>query len=65
MQNRSALFAYGSETGNAYDYAYELGRMLERIHFSTHISNLNAIDTASKQTWHYPHTQKLIQPSHP
>ncbi|CAD6570080.1 MAG: NAPDH-dependent diflavin reductase [Alectoria sarmentosa] len=26
MQNRSALVAYGSETGNAYDYAEELGR---------------------------------------
>ena len=49
MQNRSALIAYGSETGNAYDYAEEIGRMLERIHFWTHVSKLDAIDTASGQ----------------
>lgn len=50
MQDRSALVAYGSETGNAYDYAEELGRMLERIHFWTHVPKLDDIDTASKQT---------------
>ena len=50
MQNRSALVAYGSETGNAYDYAEELGRMLERIHFWTYVSKLDAIDMASRQT---------------
>lgn len=49
MQNRSALIAYGSETGNAHDYAEELGRMLERIYFWTHVSKLDAIDTASRQ----------------
>ena len=49
MQNRSALIAYGSETGNAYDYAEEIGRVLERIHFWTHVSKLDAIDTASGQ----------------
>ena len=48
MLNRSALVAYGSETGNAYDYAEELGRILERIHFRTHVSKLDAIDTASR-----------------
>ena len=49
MQNRSALIAYGSETGNAYDYAEEIGRVLERIHFWTHVSKLDAVDTASGQ----------------
>ena len=49
MQNRSALVAYGSETGNAYDYAEELGRMLERIRFWTHVSKLDAVETASRQ----------------
>ena len=48
MLKRSALVAYGSETGNAYDYAEELGRMLERIHFWTHVSKLDAVDTASR-----------------
>ncbi len=63
MQNRSALVAYGSETGNAYDYAEELGRMLERIHFWTLVSKLDAIDMASRQTMEYPHT-KLMEASH-
>ena len=53
MLNRSALVAYGSETGNAYDYAEELGRMLERIHFWTHVSKLDAVETASGQKDEY------------
>lgn len=48
MKSRSALVAYGTETGNAYDYAEELGRLLERIHFLTHVCNLNTVDTASR-----------------
>lgn len=63
MQNRSALVAYGSETGNAFDYAEELGRMLERIYFSTLVSKLDATDTASTQAMEYPPT-KLIKASH-
>ena len=59
MQNRSALVAYGSETGNAYDYAEELGRMLERIHFWTHVSKLDAVETASEQKDEYLQAQKL------
>lgn len=47
LQDRSALIAYGSETGNANDYAEELGRVLERIRFRTHVSELDAIDSAS------------------
>lgn len=46
LRDVSALVAYGSETGNAYDYAEELGRFLERIRFSTHVSKLDAIKTA-------------------
>lgn len=57
MQNRSALVAYGSETGNAYDYAEELGRMLERIYFWTLVTKLDAIDTASRQRMEYPITK--------
>ena len=48
-QDRSALIAYGSETGNASDYAEELGRVLERIWFRTHVTELDAVNTAS--TW--------------
>ena len=47
------MIAYGSETGNAYDFAEELGRMLERIHFWTHVSKLDEIDTASRHNSKY------------
>ena len=63
MQNNSALVACGSETGNAYDYAEELGRMLERIYFWTHVTKLDAIDTASGQKM-YIQAQRLIHASH-
>ncbi len=46
-RQRSALVAYGSETGNSFDYAEEIGRSLERIHFSSHVANLDAVDPAS------------------
>ena len=45
VQGRSALIAYGSETGNSQDYAEELGRLLQRIHFSVHVSELDAVET--------------------
>lgn len=48
IKDRSALITYGSETGNAYDYAEELGRVLERIHFVTNVSRLDALETASQ-----------------
>lgn len=41
---RATLIAYGSETGNAYDYAEELGRLLQRIHFDTLVVKLDAVD---------------------
>ena len=41
---RSALVLYGSETGNAHDIADELGRMLERLRFSTYVTHLDAVD---------------------
>ena len=44
---RTALVAFGSETGTASDYAEELGRTLERIHFSTFVTKLDSIDLAS------------------
>ena len=47
MAERSALVAYATETGNAYDFAEELARLLERIHFHSHTSHLDALTTAS------------------
>ena len=43
-EDRSALVLYGSETGNAHDIADELGRMLERLRFSTYVTHLDAAD---------------------
>ena len=44
QHDRSAIVLYGSETGNAQDVADELGRITERLHFLTHVSNLDAIE---------------------
>lgn len=41
--SRSALVLYGSETGTAQDIAEEMGRICERLHFSTRVTELNAI----------------------
>ena len=40
---RTALIAYGSETGNAHEVADELGHLAERLHFTTQVSELNAV----------------------
>lgn len=42
--DRSALVLYGSETGNASDCADEIGGLIERLHFSTHISSLDTVE---------------------
>lgn len=42
--SRSALILYGSETGNAQDVAEELGRLTERLHFLTRVSDLNSVE---------------------
>ena len=43
-RRRKALVLYGSETGNAQDIADEMGRMIERLHFSTNVVHLNAAE---------------------
>lgn len=40
----AALVAYGSVTGNAQDYAEEVGRMLERLHIQTTVSELDVVN---------------------
>lgn len=45
---RSALVAYGSETGNAQDIAEELGRIAERLRFWTRVSCLDAVELVCK-----------------
>lgn len=41
---RSALILYGSETGNSQDVAEELGRMAERLHFVTRVSEMDLVE---------------------
>ncbi len=41
---RSALVAYGSETGNAQDLADELARLTQRLRFMTQVSHLDALE---------------------
>ena len=43
VPRRTALVLYGSETGNAQDLAEELGRITERLHFDTRVSELNSL----------------------
>ena len=43
-RERSALILFGTETGNASDYAQELGLLIERLHFWTNIAPLDSIE---------------------
>jgi sulfite reductase alpha subunit-like flavoprotein len=43
LPSRSALVLYGSETGNAQDVAEDIGRLCERLRFSTHVAELDSI----------------------
>lgn len=42
--DRSALILYGSETGNSQDVAEELGRVAERLHFKTWVTEMDAVE---------------------
>lgn len=42
--DRTAAIVYGSETGSALDYAEEVGRLLERLHFRTIVAKLDALE---------------------
>ncbi|KAL8776164.1 MAG: hypothetical protein Q9213_008370 [Squamulea squamosa] len=45
--NRIAAVVFGSETGNALDYAEEAGRLLERLHFQSVVTSLDALEPLS------------------
>ncbi len=40
---RTALVLYGSETGNAQNLAEEIGRLVERLHFESCVTELNSV----------------------
>ena len=42
--DRNALILYGSETGNGQDVAEELGRVAERLHFMTRVSEMDLVE---------------------
>ena len=42
--DRSALILYGSETGNSQDAAEHLGRVAERLHFVTRVSEMDELE---------------------
>ena len=41
---RTALVAYGSETGNAQELAEELGRVTRRLHFIPRVVDLDSLN---------------------
>lgn len=47
---RSASILFGSETGNACDYAEEFGRISERLNFYTTVAKLNDVKPVSHST---------------
>ncbi|EAW12628.1 NAPDH-dependent diflavin reductase [Aspergillus clavatus NRRL 1] len=50
-QTRSALVIYGSETGNSQEVAEELGAVTERLHFVTHVAEMNAVTAESLRSY--------------
>jgi sulfite reductase alpha subunit-like flavoprotein len=46
VQGRTALILYGTESGVAQDLAEEVGRVTERLRFSTSIAELNSVPIA-------------------
>ena len=46
---RTSLVLYGSETGNAQDFAEEIGRLLERLRFITRVAAMDDVKVVSRQ----------------
>jgi sulfite reductase alpha subunit-like flavoprotein len=42
--DRTVLVLYGSETGNAQDMAEELGKLCQRLHFTSRVEELDNVD---------------------
>ncbi|EFR00663.1 hypothetical protein MGYG_09023 [Nannizzia gypsea CBS 118893] len=55
---RTALIAYGSETGNSQDVAEEIGRLTERLHFRTKVAELDALQP--KELYGYQFTVFVV-----
>jgi len=48
--DRSALIVYGSETGTSQDAAEDLGRIAERLHFATRVSEMDDVEIVRRRT---------------
>ncbi|KAI0111329.1 riboflavin synthase domain-like protein [Daldinia grandis] len=44
LENRRILILYGSETGNSQDLAGDIERLAERLHFNTHVREMNDVE---------------------
>jgi len=49
---KSVLVLYGSETGNSQDIAEEVGRLCQRLHFSTAVEEMNDVKLVSVFSHH-------------
>lgn len=47
LENRRILILYGSETGNSQDLAGDIERLAERLHFNTHVREMNDVELVS------------------
>lgn len=47
-RDRTALVLYGSETGNAQEIAEDMGRLAERLRFSTRLAELDEFGVVSE-----------------
>ena len=50
LHDRTALILYGSETGNAQEVAEEMGRITERLRFSTHVAEFDSMGLVNAST---------------
>ena len=62
--DRSALILYGSETGNSQDAAEELGRIAERLHFATRVTEMDDVDIVRRRNLYRGVTGHLLIKQH-
>jgi hypothetical protein len=60
-RTRTALVLYGSETGNAQEVAEELGALAERLHFVTHVAEMNSVKAVRVQAIPFPCGRPYLQ----
>lgn len=51
LEQRKILIVYGSQTGNSQEAAEDLERLALRLHFETHLSELNDVKPVRAQVY--------------